>query len=196
MAEERIRSFVAIEIDQAQREHLEALTQRLRKCPVRAVWVRPENMHLTLRFLGEVERGLLDKLSARLESEYDKLRPISARMRGIGAFPNVRRARVVWTAVEASDGALEQLQDIAERGAREAGLAAEKKPFQAHVTLGRIKGPDGLDRLAAVLEREAGFDGGEFTIDHVALFRSELTPRGAVYTRLNSFSFRWTSTSD
>lgn len=191
-----MRAFIAIEIGEDTREALRALTQRLRQGAGRVSWVKPENLHLTLRFLGDVEEDALDEMADTLEEAYSRIGPFHAGVRETGVFPNSRRPSVVWAGVAAAAGKLEEAHAIAEAGARAIGIAPEKRPFRPHITLGRIRNPKAAAGLTARLEAEREFDAGEFAVRSVSLFSSALTPQGALHRRLREFTFRWESTSD
>ncbi len=187
---------MAIEISEGSRESLRLLGERLRSSGVKASWVRPENLHITLRFLGDVESEALSVLGNALEEAYIGVEAFSLRVAGVGAFPNARRARVVWAGVTGAEGPLESVHRISEMGARGIGLAADEKAFSPHVTLGRIRDPRAGAALAGFLDGEKDFDGGEFEVGNVSLFSSTLTPKGAVHNREREFPFRWTSSRE
>lgn len=180
-----IRAFAAIEIGDAARDAIASLIRRLRAIPSRVSWVRPENLHLTLRFLGEVDAARIEAYAARVRGEIAAIPAFEATVRGVGAFPNARRASVIWAGAESTDDALGQMYSIAERAAQAAGLPAETRPFVSHVTLGRVRRESRSVDVSRYLEQERGFDAGAFTVGAVSLFSSELTPHGAQYKRLH-----------
>jgi RNA 2',3'-cyclic 3'-phosphodiesterase len=181
-------AFLAIEVPDDLKAGLEALRNRLRKSGVRASWVATENMHLTLRFLGDIPENLLDALRIPIEDACAACSPLQLAIIGAGAFPNPRRPSVLWAGVQEPAGALTALQARLEAAARTIGLPPEKKPFHPHITLARIKDPRHPGDLPSLLEAEAHFAGGDFCTGYVTLFSSELTRRGAVYRRLQEFS--------
>lgn len=182
--QDRIRAFLAIEPDDAVRAEVARLLRRLKSLPGRVSWVRPENVHLTLRFLGNVDQAFIDAYVQRLAPAFARFPPFQARVRGLGVFPNPRRPSVIWTGLETEDDTLLRLQQLAEAAARDVGLTPERRRFVAHLTLGRIRSPKVKPHLDAVVEEEANFEAGAFNVDTVSLFSSELTPHGARYTRL------------
>lgn len=184
-----VRSFIAIEIPQAAKELLAALSGRLRVPEVRATWVKPENMHLTLRFLGHIEPGRLETLAAELKIAYQGREPFELHIRETGAFPNTRKPSVIWAGLEPLEGPLAEVQAIAGRAACDIGLPPDKKTFRAHLTLARIRNARTAQPLMARLEQERDFDGGGFSVCAVSLFASKLTPQGPVYQRLEECSF-------
>lgn len=185
-----MRCFVAIDIPDDVKAALARVSARLRECRARASWVRTEHMHLTLRFLGDVDRERMDSFAGRLREALAAIRPFPLQVRGVGAFPNARRASVVWVGVGPLDGALGNVQTVCEQAAWAIDLPREAKPFHPHITLVRIKdfGPNA--DLTRAIAREAACIAGEFMASSVSLFKSELTPRGPIYTRIEEFPFR------
>jgi len=204
-----MRSFVAVELPEPILEAVGQLSGRLRASGARATWVKPENMHLTLRFLGEVDEDNINRLKAILSDSYRGMSPFTLSVRGVGAFPNMRRPSVVWVgAVEAREAARSQVELgnervlgneraqaietaylAAESAARAIGLAPEEKAFHPHLTLARIRDAREAPPLVACLERERDFCAGDFTVHSVSLFSSRLTPHGPIYQRLEEFTF-------
>lgn len=189
MAEDILRTFLAIELPEPVKEALGGLSRRVRAPGDGASWVRTDNIHLTLRFLGDVDAGQRERLILFLANAYATTASFPVHVQGIGAFPNMRRPSVVWVGVTPSDGPLSLVQLATENAARTIGLSPENKAFHPHLTLARIREPRGAEPLVARLETERGFDAGEFTVRGVSLFSSQLTPKGAVYTRLREFTF-------
>lgn len=184
-----MRTFIAIELPGEIKEALAGLVGRLRQSDVRASWVTPERMHLTLRFLGEIETVDAEKLGELLAARYAALKPFTLRVAGTGAFPSLGRPSVVWVGVGPLVGGLADAQSIAEEGAWAIGAAPEKKPFHPHLTLGRVRDDRALEPLVERLKREDGFDAGEFAVRAVSLFSSQLRPQGPIYRPLGSFPF-------
>lgn len=186
---EAVRTFIAIEVPDAAKESLAALSGRLRMPGVRASWVKPKNMHLTLRFLGEIDPDRIETLATGLDHAYQGRTPFDLYIRGAGAFPKPRKPSVIWAGIEPLEGALAEVQAIAERAARDIGLPPDNKAFRAHLTLARIRDARTAQPLMVRLEQERDFDGGEFSVQGVSLFSSQLTPQGSIYQRLREFCF-------
>ncbi|HUW61834.1 MAG TPA: RNA 2',3'-cyclic phosphodiesterase [Candidatus Bathyarchaeia archaeon] len=184
-----MRTFVAIEVPGFIHAALEELKGRLRGAGVRASWVKPGNIHLTLRFLGEIDADQAAGLVDMLEIEYASIRPFVLQVCGVGAFPNARRPSVLWVGCEPAEGPLERVQQAAETAARAVGLAPAAKGFRAHLTVGRVKDWRAAGPVADALDQAKDFDAGEFEASGVALFRSRLMSTGAVYERLREFRF-------
>lgn len=184
-----MRTFIAVELPDPIKKSLHELSGRLRAKDGRVSWVRPDRMHLTLRFLGDVEPDPLNALRDRLRAVYSGLEPFTLRVEGAGVFPNRRRPSVVWAGTVPAEGPLAEIQTAAEDAARAIGLAAENRPFRPHLTLARIRDARAGAALLARLESERAFRGGEFVVDAVSLFSSELTRQGPVYRRVEEFCF-------
>lgn len=183
-----VRAFIAIELPAEVIERLrlvsEGLQRKVPDVPVR--WVPPENIHLTLKFLGDVSVRNLDLLTGMLRAEAADRKPFEFSVGGLGAFPSLNNPRVVWVGVEAP-AELAALQRGVENGAARLGYAAESRDFRPHLTLGRVSrnaNARQIGRLRQVLKQsEVGFL-GVARVTQVHLFQSELSPGGAVYTPL------------
>ncbi|MBX7256784.1 MAG: RNA 2',3'-cyclic phosphodiesterase [Candidatus Hydrogenedentes bacterium] len=198
-----MRAFVAIEIPEEIRMRLLDVQQNLRESRLRASWVKPGAMHLTLRFLGEIGEADAETYLEHVAPAFAEVSAFDLTVRGVGAFPNARRPTVVWAGVTPADGALEAAFRIAEAGAVAIGQKPENRRFHPHVTLARIKddrdkasgrgakdaGDPAIERLAALMRREQSTLFGAFTAKSVSLFSSDLRPQGPVYTCIKEFSF-------
>lgn len=183
-----IRAFIAIHLSPEIRRNLEQvlkdLYSRWPEAPVR--WVPAGNIHLTIKFLGEVSTANLALLTKMLEAEAARHATFEISVGGLGAFPSVRRPRVVWVGVKAPPE-LSALQRGVEAEMSRLGYAPEEREFSPHLTLGRVARnatSDEQPRLSALLGSvKVGFLGA-VRVDAVQLFRSDLQPSGAVYTSL------------
>jgi 2'-5' RNA ligase len=189
-----IRSFVALELGGAVREALVHCLDELRATGAAVAWVRPANLHVTLRFLGAASPVGLVALRTRLAPVAAAQAPFPIVVRGCGAFPTLRRPRALWVGVQAPP--LAALAAAVEAACAAAGFPPEEgRVFRPHVTLGRVRGARrpaadpgthaALDRLEAL--RDADF--GVSPAEHLTLFRSDLGPGGARYTPLASWRF-------
>jgi 2'-5' RNA ligase len=186
--EDQYRLFVALELPEAVRAELERAQQRLRREVSSGLirWARPDQLHLTLRFLGGVEAGRVPALVQALHQACRPFPALSMRAAGIGFFPNARRPRVIWAGVA---DMREQLAPLA-AAVTQAPLAFSSEPpaarFAAHITLGRVKELSSVDaaRLAHAAEREAGRLYGDWVAGEIALVRSRLAATGSIYSRL------------
>jgi 2'-5' RNA ligase len=191
---EAIRAFIAINLPEAVQQQLDALEKQVQdqagEAGRRIVrWVPASNMHLTLKFLGEVSTTNLQSLDGMLRGEALRYRSFEMAVGQLGAFPNIRRPRVIWAGIQAPD-TLIQLQKAIDAGARQLGYPEEERPFSPHLTLGRISQnarPADLAALAEALGKIHPGELGRFTVERIHLFRSELHPTGPVYTPLFTY---------
>ena len=177
---DRVRAFVALELGAALREAMGALQARLRPGLGGIRMVRPEGIHLTLRFLAETTPRQVATLAPTLARAASACPPVEVRAAGLGTFPEHGAPRVLWLGLDLPPEVLE-LQSACERAARAAGFAPEARAFRPHLTLGRWR-----DRAARPVLPPA--DLGSTRLESLVLLRSELRPDGAVYTDLARFS--------
>jgi RNA 2',3'-cyclic 3'-phosphodiesterase len=182
-----VRLFVALEIPEETRHALADLIDRLKDITRSARWVRPEGIHVTLKFIGEAPPEKLPAIKEAL-AQVRNSAPVEARFRGCGFFPNERRPRVLWIGVEASPN-LAGLAATVEAGLEPLGIAAEAREFKPHLTLARFEGAEGNPRLLEKLQTFEPFDFGGVRTGEFHLFQSQLQRGGARYTRLASFPF-------
>ncbi len=185
---ETYRTFVALPLSTALKQELEGLQVRLqRTCPPQSVrWVQPEGMHVTLFFLGDVEVRRLPEIQAALTEAARSGRAITCRVGGLGAFPNLRRPRVVWVGLEEPEGRLVALAQAVSAALEALGFTPEEREFKPHLTLGRVTKqatPADLETLGKVLANTTLPTWREVMAEMV-FYRSELKPTGAVYTPL------------
>ncbi len=182
-----VRTFVAIELSPQLLRRLRALQDRLRQdVPAGVVrWVRPEGIHLTLKFLGDVPTARVEEIATAMCDACVGHVPFTFAVAGLGCFPNLRRPRVIWVGVDEPTGTLAALQRDVEGAMQRLGFAPERRPFRPHLTLGRVKG-GGADVVRALGEyvARATVNVGQMEASEVSLMRSDLRPGGAVYTRL------------
>jgi 2'-5' RNA ligase len=185
-----IRSFIAIDLPKPIQDSLDKISREIqsRRSTTAVRWVPAKNIHLTLKFLGEVSSNNLEILVKILYAEISRHHCFEIKVGGLGAFPSLRRPRVIWVGVEAPPSLL-SLQHSIEAEAIRLGYTAEEREFSAHLTLGRVShnaSPEEVRLIGEVLaEIKVGFL-GTAVVDKVRLFRSDLEPGGAVYTPLNT----------
>jgi len=185
-----MRSFLAIELPSDVRSALVGVQKHFQQAGIRASWVKPENLHLTLRFLGNLEPVQVDTLIAAFQPACALHTTPRLRVAGTGCFPNPRRPTVLWAGVRVEAGNLDAIHACCEAAARAVGLPPETRRFRAHVTFARIRDSRPARALPGLLDTAPPACGDAFTARAVALFKSELNPGGAVYTRLEEFPFQ------
>ncbi len=187
-----MRLFVALEIPSEVRDGFAALIAELRAADSsfsknRARWVRPENLHVTLKFIGHVDAGKLDAIRAALgEVRLDS--PVEIGFRGLGFFPNGKRPRVFWAGIEASPNLAPLAAEIDTR-LKKLGISSETREFAPHLTLARFDPPGISEGLSGVAQENVAREFGAARTGEFHLFESKTRATGAEYTRLSSFSF-------
>ncbi len=179
-----MRTFIAIDLPDAVRRFLAARQDRLRAAGGSVRWVRPERMHLTLAFLGEVPEEMAPEVEAAVREACAGFAPVPIEMGGAGQFPPRGRPRVVWTGLEDPAGRLLALQAALARATEVFAEKPERRRYEPHLTLGRVRGGRGLRDLSGAVARLAGETGPQFTAREVVLFKSDLSPQGPTYTAL------------
>lgn len=180
---EKIRTFIAVPLPDSVLAEFGKLNRQMRSLSRDVKWVRPESIHLTLKFLGNLEPEALDRVFTAVErcfqSRWEKF---SLTVGGLGAFPNFRRPRVLWVGVQ-GDGYeyLLRLQQQIETELAEEGFEKEKRKFSPHLTVGRVKFAGHLEELLKSF-MEYPFPEMNFIVERVQIMRSELKPDGAVYS--------------
>ncbi len=180
-----MRAFIAIELNEYVRKALLGFMKEARRPDAAVRWVRPEGMHLTLKFLGEISStqesdigDALDEVTARHES-------FALDFSGLGTFPPKSRIpRVIWAGIDQSRPLADLNQDL-EDALEPLGFPRERRQFHPHLTLGRVKSPHGLDRILQLVQNHELTPFGSLTVPEVVLFKSTLKPSGAEYSRLH-----------
>jgi 2'-5' RNA ligase len=187
-SEPMFRLFVAISIPERIRREIFRVQQELEPLTPRGAvrWTRPDQIHLTLRFLGDVPAARLEALKESLGAVCRGVRPLRLRAEGIGFFPNDHSPRVIWVGVNEAEGLLVDLQRRIETAARSFTAESSPETFVGHATLGRCKSfrPSDLEKLLAQVRVSQGRAFGEWTAPAVEIIRSQLSPAGALYTVL------------
>lgn len=178
----RVRAFLAIQMGSAVHERVAKLKRELAATGAAVRWTRDEGLHLTLKFLGSAAIDRLALLRDALAPLLAEVASFPARVAGLGVFPRLERPRIIWVGIQAPE--LMQLAGVVERAASRLGFPAEERPFQGHVTLGRVKDRRGWASLAAALKEHWDDDFGSFEVPQLTAFRSDLQRGGSVYTEL------------
>ena len=182
-----MRLFIALEIPVAVRENLAALLKSLQAISPETGWVRPENLHLTLKFMGEVPETKLAAIRSALAGVRSD-QPTTVDFRGLGFFPNEKRPRVFWAGIEASPN-LKTLAAEIDRATEKLGIPREQRPFAPHLTLARFEPPELPEKLRSAIQENAAREFASFRTNQYLLIESKLKPSGAGYTTLESFPF-------
>jgi 2'-5' RNA ligase len=184
---EGIRSFIAIEVPQPLLARMGELQRELTRMEAGVNWVRSEGMHLTMKFLGSISAEEVEKIARAIAPVVAAWNPFELSIHGLGCFPSSRNPRVIWVGIDRGGGEASSLQKVIEDKAAEVGFPPEGRPFKPHLTLGRVRTPIGRSAFIQVMEKHKDVEIGSFQAREVYLFKSELKPSGAVYTKLQTF---------
>ena len=179
-----MRAFIAIDLPPAVRTALADLQQKLKQTGLNARWVNPKNIHLTLKFLGEIEPGNVAEISTAIKTAAAKHTPFSLTASGIGVFPNMRKARVLWAGLSEGVAELIDLQKDLDGALASCGFERENRPFRGHLTLARFRDRVNPAKLETALKEVGGARAGQWSVDDLVLFQSDLQPSGPIYTKL------------
>ena len=180
------RGFIAIDVKPT--KAIEEFIWGLRESQADIKLVDPQNIHVTLRFLGDVEMGKLDGITKMMDSAVSEAKSFEMKLIGSGVFPNRSYVRVVWIGLEV-EPVLEQIVDRLEKGVQELGFKAERRKFSPHLTVGRVRTAWKKEELMKVVDQ---FHDREFGVEQVScirLMQSELKKEGPTYTMLHESSF-------
>ena len=185
----RLRAFIAVEIPLDIRQDIEHATSNLRRGTGSLIrWVAVENMHLTLKFLGDIPSANVEVLTQMIRAEADSFNCFDIHLTGIGSFPNPKRPRVIYIGIQAP-AALEAFQRQLESATRRLGYNSEERAFAPHLTIGRVRQnipQDDLQKIRRALEASKIDSPGTAKVNSVHLYKSDLKPTGPVYTKLFS----------
>ena len=182
-----MRLFVAFDLPQDVRDILGECIARLRQDAVSAKWMRPEALHVTLKFIGHVPEDMLSRIRAAVEPVRSSA-PVEMQFRGIGFFPNDHRPRVIWCGVAASLNLASLAADV-DAALEPLGIATESRAFLPHLTLARFKGPGNIAELREAASKYRDREFGSVRASEFHLFESFLKPSGAEYKNLAAFPF-------
>ena len=193
MSDEKVRAFIAVTPAVDLRQACADVAAAARGLPMR--WVRPESVHLTLKFLGDVPVEAISAIHQTLQQAAEGLATFSVAVRGLGCFPNATRPRVLWMGLDDPQRELVQLQYRIESTLAALGMSAEERPFRPHLTLARTRESRGGERFNALLNEYKNHLFGYLVVSQIHLMRSDLHEKGAVHTRLYSVALQGSSTN-
>ncbi len=185
-----IRAFLAIELPQEIKDLIEGIKERLRPALKGIRWTRPEGMHLTLKFFGDVSQDDVVRVSEVVGRNIMNIAPMGLNVGLPGGFPSLKKPRVLWLGIGGDTQRLTALHAEIEGDLEECGFPGEKRAFKPHLTLGRARSRGGIISGAEAVITKTGEPGTHrFDVRELILFESELKPGGAVYTKLARFPF-------
>ena len=179
-----IRTFIAIELPEKIIYTISKVQEEIKSYGLKIRWVRPENIHLTLKFLGDTKAADTENVARAVSESVTDYPPISLVVKGIGVFPGIKRPRVIWLGVSNQLDVLTTFQKTLDEKLEAIGFPKENRPFRGHLTLGRIKSKIDPKTLNDALKEFAQFESEHFLADRIILYKSDLKPNGPVYTKL------------
>lgn len=179
-----MRTFIAFKLPEEVIASLGELQTALKQQGLKLRWVRPDNIHLTLKFLGEISAEDMLDVKRVIRGASRNQTVFSLEAKGLGVFPTVKKARVLWSGIHGDVKRLGELQSNLDRALADIGFEPEKRTFRGHLTLGRVKGRVDGRALASAISRFGSFASPPLTAERLILFKSDLKPSGAVYQEL------------
>lgn len=178
-----MRSFIALEISLEARDAIAEFQRELKRLDPAVAWTRPDKLHLTLRFLGELDDPLVPAVGDALSDAVGEMQPFDLELSHPGVFPDLRRPRVVWVGLKGELDRLNELRSAVEQAVEPFGYPAEKAAFRPHLTIGRVKGERNIREMLARSELYV-MPHVRFASREIVLFRSDLQPGGSRYTAI------------
>lgn len=183
-----MRTFVAVEVPAALKAKIIAIQKKLEASGADIKLVEPENLHYNLKFLGEIDQNMAEKVKKAISNI--SFPAFDVHIAGLGTFPSQTYIRVVWLGAKEGTQELTALAGIVEESLAAIGIEREKRPFLPHLTLGRVGSPKAKEALIAATKDLKTVDVGNARIDELVLFQSKLTPQGPIYTPLLKIQLR------
>ena len=179
-----IRAFIAVELPRTLQYEVAAFQTEFKKSGADVKWVEPANLHLTLKFLGEIEENRLAPIQEALGNAVGHRPHFTIHLEGIGAFPRTTSPRVIWVGVHEGGQELVALVQAVEQAASGVGFPPEERPFEPHLTIGRVRSPGGLAGLIKKLQVAEFRATSSAPVTRLTLFQSLLSPKGPTYSPL------------
>ncbi len=181
---ETVRTFIAIELNEGIHSELASLQSLLKRSNADVKWMQPESIHLTLKFFGNIDARKINEIEKILNETAASAEPFVLTLKGIGAFPKLDYPQVIWVGVENGAVQSQQLAKMLEEKLEKIGIPREGREFHPHLTLGRVKSLKNKDNLKEIIEATKFEPGSTVDVNHLTLFKSELTREGSIYTPL------------
>ena len=181
----QVRAFLAIDLDDDLKPKINRVIKEFKQIDAKIKYVELMNLHLTLKFFGEIDTDGLELLGERIANVLSEFEPFNIRIRGCGAFPNDNHIKVIWVGIE-DDETIMQLHDKLDAEFVKLGFDKDKK-FSTHLTIGRMKSAKNKDKVKSVIEEFGDVEIGEMKVENITLKKSTLTPSGPIYEDLKVF---------
>jgi len=189
-----MRTFIAIKLPTQIKDYLASLQEELKKSGADVKWVAPDNIHITLKFLGEIDEKQLGEISLIMDRVSSDIKGFTVNLDTPGAFPNIKSPRVIWMGLNKGDQQLKTIAKELEERIEKLGIPKEDRAFSSHITLGRTRSGLNRDKLIAALQIASKprnqTQTSEFPVTSVTLFKSTLTPKGPIYEVVKESSLK------
>lgn len=184
-----MRTFLAVDLEDEVMDNINLLVQRYQSIDRNIKWVRPENIHITLFFFGEMDEYVLNKLEVLIKKSLESMYTFRVTVKGISAFPSLKIPRVIWIGVENKSHELNTIFDSIQNGVKEENLDVnrETRDYTPHITLGRVKSYPN-PKLIGEMKASEGKIFGSFQVKDIVLYKSTLTRSGPLYEKLGVFT--------
>ncbi len=178
---EKIRAFIAVDIPVS--KNITDIINELKKIQINAKIVETENMHLTLKFLGDIDENLIDEIEKIMKYSTKDIKNFEITLKSIGVFPNQNYIKVAWIGVENAEP-LKKIAETIDKKLHQLGFKKEKRPFSVHLTIARIKSSRNKEKLIQLLNKYQDVELQKIKVDNIILKKSILTSQGPIYTNL------------
>lgn len=181
----QIRAFLAIDLDDDLKPKINKIIKEFKQIDTRIKYVELTNLHLTLKFFGDIDTNGLELIEEKIASVVSEAEPFDIKIKGCGAFPNNNHIKVIWVGIE-DDSILKDLHDKLDKEFNKLGFDLDKK-FSTHLTIGRMKSAKNKNQVKSTIEEFRDVEIGEMKVDRISLKKSTLTPSGPIYDDINVF---------
>ncbi len=180
-----MRTFIAINLPDTLKESIGESIRQYKSFGVYVKWVHSKKIHITLKFLGEIDENKIVEIEDAIQKVASQYRPFQLSVEGWGGFPNLHKPRVFWTGIQQGKEHLITIAKDLETYLEPLGFEREKRSFSPHITIGRVKSLSGIHKLTETMEKQQ-FQKTAFEVKQIEFIKSELTPRGPVYTSIKT----------
>jgi len=178
-----MRSFIAVDIDNNLKKNIIDIQNALSTSYIKIKFVEPENLHFTLKFLGDMEESMIDNIYRILQKNLERYKPFEINLKGLGAFPSFSYIRVLWIGIEDENNFLVNIIKELNRDLRKFGFKEEKEVIP-HLTIGRVKFVRDKEKISQILKELQNIKIGKMIVDKILIKKSVLTPKGPIYSDL------------
>ena len=185
-----MRTFIAFDLTEETKQGLTSLQSELKKSQADVKWVEPKNIHLTLKFLGEISEQQVDQVREVLNKISSHFKPYEITLSGVGAFPKLEHPRVVWVGIDSGKNETKRIAGVLSAELEKVGFQKEDREFKSHLTIGRVRGSKNKDTLKSTIQSISFAPQSKIPVNHITLYQSTLTPQGPIYTPLHKSSLQ------